>query len=103
MSSSRDFGVELFFRADDFRADDPSPYYFNFFTKTKKSDSRNLTIQCRTFKFKCFKFLHKIKQVAKVPLFLSNQKHGLQILNFFSIVKILEAFTDDINDAKGVW
>jgi hypothetical protein len=25
VSSSRDFGVEQFFRADDFRADDPSP------------------------------------------------------------------------------
>ena len=26
MSSSRDFGVEQFFRADEFRADDPSPF-----------------------------------------------------------------------------
>jgi hypothetical protein len=25
VSSSRDFGVEQFFRADEFRADDPSP------------------------------------------------------------------------------
>ncbi len=29
VSSSRDFGVEQFFWADEFRADDPSPYYFN--------------------------------------------------------------------------
>ena len=28
VSSSRDFGVEQFFRADEFRADDPSPYKF---------------------------------------------------------------------------
>ncbi len=27
VSSSRDFGVEQFFRADDFRADDPSPSF----------------------------------------------------------------------------
>jgi len=26
VSSSRDFGVEQFFRADEFRADDPSPF-----------------------------------------------------------------------------
>ncbi len=29
VSSSRDFGVEQFFRADDFRADDPSPAGFD--------------------------------------------------------------------------
>jgi hypothetical protein len=26
VSCNRDFGVEQFFRADDFRADDPSPF-----------------------------------------------------------------------------
>jgi hypothetical protein len=29
--SNQDFGVEQFFQADDFRADDPSPYFAPFY------------------------------------------------------------------------
>ena len=37
MSSSRDFGVEQFFQADEFRADDPSPKNLNLFFNLKMS------------------------------------------------------------------
>jgi len=33
VSSSQDFGVEQFFPADDFRADDPSPTFYNNLTQ----------------------------------------------------------------------
>jgi hypothetical protein len=34
VSSSQDFGVEQFFRADEFRADVPSPLFITYFTNT---------------------------------------------------------------------
>ena len=37
VSSSRDFGVEQFFRADEFRADDPSPN-FPFLSSSLKTE-----------------------------------------------------------------
>ncbi len=63
MSSSRDFGVEQFFRADEFRADDPSPklyckilkftrylhsygVIYNIYKTLKKKDSKNVRTFC---------------------------------------------------------
>ena len=40
MSSSQDFGVEQFFRADEFRAVDPSPHLPNDYNKRMKTISK---------------------------------------------------------------
>jgi hypothetical protein len=78
-------------------------YYFNYLRKLNNQTHAILRYSAARLSSNVFLFLQKIKQVVKVPLFLSYQKHGLQILNFFPNAKILEAFTDEINDAQGVW
>ena len=61
VSSSRDFGVEQFFRADEFRADDPSPMNHD------KNISNNLKLSHSGTSF----FL-KEEQFKKMKEFLKN-------------------------------
>jgi hypothetical protein len=60
VSSNRDFGVEQFFRADEFRADDPSPLFRYSFASSLVCYKHRTTPN--TSVYKCFMKVYEYQQ-----------------------------------------
>jgi hypothetical protein len=73
VSSSRDFGVEQFFRADEFRADDPSP----FAPTRSHSISLAKSLRCQKTNKRLYNFLDTIRIVSSTSLL--NSPHSVLV------------------------